>query len=192
MRSESSAGSSSLRELPVLLLDVGVDLLVVEAGERGSDAVALSHLEVLSEVLVAAPPVGPDHVQALVAADLVEVRVANIVLLAVNREAAIAVRCAMSLVSLTEAVAPMLNHALLLVLDHDPEEEGLVEVEDQKQPDESNAVLLVQGLNLPVEVTEGVLEESSNVLERSPLLSHIARLAGSANKLSKVAISLLS
>ena len=114
MRSESSAGSSSLRELPVLLLDVGVDLLVIEAGERGSDAVALSHLEVLSEVLVAAPPVGPDHIQALVAAGLMEVRVAHVILLSVDWEAAVSVTCSVLLADFTKSVAPVLNHAFFL------------------------------------------------------------------------------
>ena len=114
MLSESSARCSSLRELPVLLLDVGVDLLVIEAGERGSDAVALSHLEVLSEVLVAAPPVGPDHVQALVAAGLMEVGVAHVVLLSVDGEATVSVAGTVLLADLSEAVAPVLDHAFLL------------------------------------------------------------------------------
>lgn len=113
-RSEGSARGSSLREFPVLLFDVGVDLFVVEAGERGSDAVALSHLEVLPEVLVAAPPVGPDHVEALVAADLMEVGVAHVVLLSVDGEAAVSVGGAVSLVGLAQAVAPVLDHAFLL------------------------------------------------------------------------------
>ena len=114
MFSESSARCSSLRELPVLLLDVGVDLLVIEAGERGSDAVALSHLEVLSEVLVAAPPVGPDHIEALVAAGLMEVGVAHVVLLSVDWESAVSVGSTMSLVGLSKTVAPVLNHAFFL------------------------------------------------------------------------------
>lgn len=101
-------------EVPVLLLDVGVDLLVVEARESGPDAVALAHLEVLPEVLVAAPPVGPDHVEALVTADLMEVGVADVVLLEVDRHAAVAVRGAVRLVGLSEAVAPVLDHAFLL------------------------------------------------------------------------------
>ena len=153
---------------------------------------ALSHLEVLSEVLVAAPPVGPDHVEALVAADLMEVRVAHVVLLAVDREAAIAVRSSVGLVGLAEAVTPVLDHSLLLVLDHDPEEEGLIEVEDEEQPDEPDAVLLVQRLHLPIEVAEGVLKESCDVLEGSPLLCHITRLSCGNNKLSEITISLLS
>lgn len=122
--SNSGAGGSSLGKLPVLLLDVGIDLLVVEAREGRSDTVALSHLEVLSEVLVTAPPVGPDHVQALVAADLMEVGVADVVLLAIDGEAAVSVGSTVSLVGLAQSVAPVLDHALLLVLDHDPEEEG--------------------------------------------------------------------
>jgi len=96
---------------------------VVESGQSGSDTVSLSHLEVLSEVLVAAPPVGPDHVEALVTADLMEVGVADVVLLAVDGEAAVSVGRAVGLVRLTQSVAPVLDHALLLVLDHDPEEE---------------------------------------------------------------------
>ena len=80
---------------------------------------------------------------------------------------------------------------LLTVLDHDPEEEGLVQVEDQEQPDETDSVLLDQGLHFPVEITEWVLEETSDVLECSPLLCHIARLSCGSNELSKVAISLL-
>jgi len=112
--SDSGTGSSSLGEFPVLLLDVGVDLLVVKSGERGSDAVALSHFEVLPEVLVAAPPVGPDHVEALVAADLMEVGVTHVVLLPVDGEAAVAMGGAVGLVGLTQAVAPVLDHAFLL------------------------------------------------------------------------------
>ena len=114
MYSESSARCSSLRELPVLLFDVGVDLLVIEAGERGSDAVALSHLEVLSEVLVAAPPVGPDHIQALVAAGLMEVRVAHVILLSVDWDAAVSVACSVLLAHFTKSVAPVLDHAFFL------------------------------------------------------------------------------
>ena len=153
---------------------------------------ALSHLEVLPEVLVAAPPVGPDHVQALVAADLMEVGVAHVVLLAVDGEAAISVGGTVGLVGLTQSVAPVLDHALLLVLDHDPEEERGVEVEDQENPDETDAVLLVEGLYFPVEVAEGVLEESSNILEGSPLLCHITRLSSGGDEFSEVTISLLS
>lgn len=87
---------------------------MVETGESGSDTVALSHLEVLSEVLVTAPPVGPDHIESLVSADLMEVGVADVVLLSVSGESAVSVRSTVSLVGLSEAVAPVFNHAFLL------------------------------------------------------------------------------
>ena len=87
---------------------------MVETGESGSDAVALSHLEVLSEVLISAPPVGPDHIQALVTASLMEVRIADVVLLSIDGESAISVRGTVLLAHLTESVAPVLNHTLLL------------------------------------------------------------------------------
>jgi hypothetical protein len=101
-----------LRELPVLLFDLGIDLLVVETGESRSDSVALSHLEVLSEVLITAPPVGPDHIQALVTAGLMEVGVADVVLLSIDGESTISVLLAY----LTKSVPPVLDHTLLLYI----------------------------------------------------------------------------
>jgi len=64
-------------------------------------------------------------------------------------------------------------------------------VEDEEDPDETDAVLLVEGLNLPVEVAEGVLEEPSNILECSPLLCHIAGLSCASDELGEVTIGLL-
>jgi hypothetical protein len=64
-------------------------------------------------------------------------------------------------------------------------------VEDEEKPEETNAILLDEWLNLPVQVTEWVFEESSNVLECSPLLGHIAGLPGGSNKLAEITISLL-
>jgi len=52
-------------------------------------------------------------------------------------------------------------------------------MEDQKKPDESDSVLLMQWLHLPIDITEWVLEESSNIFECSPLLRHITGLPGS-------------
>ena len=75
---------------------------------------ALSHLEVLPEVLVAAPPVGPDHIEALVAAGLMEVGVADVVLLSVDGESAVSVASTVLLSDLAQTVAPVLDHAFLL------------------------------------------------------------------------------
>jgi len=87
---------------------------VIETGESRSDSVTLSHLEVLSEVLVAAPPVGPDHIETLVTAGLMEVGVADVVLLPVDGESAVSVGGAVLLADLTESVPPVLQHAFLL------------------------------------------------------------------------------
>ncbi len=103
-----------MSELPVLFLDVAVDFFVVEAREGRSDAVSLSHLEVLSEVLVSAPPVGPDHVKSFVSSDLMEVRVSHVMLLSVDGESSVSVGKAVTLVGLSESIPPVLDHALLL------------------------------------------------------------------------------
>ena len=81
---------------------------------------------------------------------------------------------------------------IVTVLDHDPEEEGLIEVEDKEEPEETDSVLGVQGVHLPVNIPKGVLEESSDVLECSPLLSHITGLSSGDHEFVEIAISLLS
>jgi len=81
---------------------------------------------------------------------------------------------------------------ILTVLDHDPEQERLVEVENEQNPEETDAVLLMEGLYFPVEVSKRIFEESSDVLEGSPLLCHVTRLSCGHNKLSEITISLLS
>ena len=65
-------------------------------------------------------------------------------------------------------------------------------MEAEQNPEETDSVLLVKRLYFPVEVTEGILEESSEVLESSPLLCHIARLSCSENELLEVTVSFLS
>ncbi len=64
-------------------------------------------------------------------------------------------------------------------------------MEDEQEPDEADTVLLLERLNFPIEIAEGVLEESCNILEGSPLLCHITRLSGCSNKLSEVTVGFL-
>jgi hypothetical protein len=65
-------------------------------------------------------------------------------------------------------------------------------VENEQNPEETDAVLLMEGLHFPVEIAKGIFEESSNILECSPLLCHITGLSCGHNKLSEITISLLS
>lgn len=103
-----------MRDLQVLLSGVGVDLLVVESVEGWLDTVLLSHFEVLSEVLVSAPPVGPDHVQPLVSSDLMEVRVSHIVLLSINWESSVGVSGIVHFVGFTNSVSPVEDQSFLV------------------------------------------------------------------------------
>jgi hypothetical protein len=63
--------------------------------------VSLSHIEVLSEVLVSAPPIGPNHTDSLVSSNLMEVRVSNIVLLSIDWHSSIFVTCTVHFVNFT-------------------------------------------------------------------------------------------
>ena len=174
----------------VLSGGVLVDLLVVETSFAGTHVVLLAHFEVLAEVLVAAPPVGVDHAQTLVAARLVEVGVAQVVLVTIGREASVAVGRAVEVVRVTDAVAVVSAHLLLLVLHKHVLNAREVKVVGQEKPDEANTVLVVEGLHLPVDVAEGVLEEARDVLERTPFLGLVLGLARVLNKLADVAVVL--
>ena len=59
---------------------------MVESAHGWLDVVPLPHLEVLSEILISAPPVSVDHADSLVPSHLMEVGVSNVVLLAVCRQ----------------------------------------------------------------------------------------------------------
>ena len=180
-----------LRDLEVLGRGLLEDGLVGEAGKSGLDVILLAHLEVLAEVLVTAPPVEVDHAEPLVATNLVEVGVPDVVLDPVGGQPAVTVLHTVSLVGLTDAVAPVLNHLLLLVLDHNVEEERAPAVEDDHAPHEADAVLSEERVHLPVEVADGVLYEPGDVLEGPPALGLVTRLLGAVNELSEIAISVL-
>jgi hypothetical protein len=90
---------------------------MIEASYRWSNTMSLSHFEVLSEVLVSAPPIGPNHTKSLVSSNLMEIRVSNIVLLSVDWHSSISMWCTVLLVDFTESVSPMLDHSFLFYSD---------------------------------------------------------------------------
>ena len=100
---ENSKSSS----LKFLILKIDLDLFVIEFGESRSDSVRLSHLEILSEVLIAGQPVGPDHIDTLFEASLMEVELADVVLLSVDGESAVSVRGAVLIAKLPESAPPV-------------------------------------------------------------------------------------
>ena len=72
------------------------------------------------------------------------------------------------------------------------EQEGLVEVEHKENPGKSDSVLSSEHFSFPVHVSEGVLVESGNVLERSPFLGVVSGFLSLVNKLSEIPIAFLS
>ena len=191
MRSSGLLRGSEGSPLGVLLESFFVERLVVEAGHGWLDAVSLSHVEVLSEVLVSAPPVGVDHADSLISSNLMEVGVSNVVLLSISWESSVRVWGVVVLVDLSNVPLPLGDHALLLLLRQKVEHEGLVQVPDQEDVDNSNSVLVSKSGNFPEGVTEWVLEESGEVFECSPFLCHVSWLLGLSNELSVITIGLL-
>ena len=180
--------SSEGGPLGVSLLSLGVEIVVVEAREGWGDAVSLSHVEVLSEVLVSAPPVGVDHGDLLIFPNLMEVRISNVVLLSISWESSILVIGVVISVGLTNVPFPVGDHTLLLLLGEEIENERLVEVEDQQDPENSDSILIGQVGDLPEGVAEWVLEESGNVFEGSPFLGHISSLLGLSNHFAEITV----
>ena len=88
---------------------------MLETGVRRADIVLLSHLEVLPEVLVSAPPVGVDHTETLVSANLMEVSVADIVLMSIGRHTSVRVSLVMLVVGFSNVPSPFGSHVLFLV-----------------------------------------------------------------------------
>jgi len=169
-----------------------IELFVTEARVGRANAFVLAHLEVFTEVLVTAPPVSVDHVKALVTECLMEVRVADVVLNAISGEAAAGTLGGVSGVGLSNTVSEVLNHFFLLVLNHNVEEERRVKMIDNKDPQETNTVLAVERIDLPVSVGNWVLEEPRNVFKCAPLLSLITGLVSVGNKFVEVTISFTS
>ena len=133
-----------------------------------------------------------DHIEALATANLMEVGISHIVLNTIDRHPSVTIQGAVCLVDLANSPAPVISHPLFLVLDHDIEEEAAPQVEDHQGPNESNAVLIVHSLSLPVGIADWVFEEAGDILERSPFLRIVTGLLGLVHKLSKVAISIFS
>lgn len=152
---------------------------------------SFSHIEVLSEVLISAPPVGVDHADSLISSNLMEVGVSNVVLLSISWESSIGMRGVVVLVDLSDVPFPFGDHALLLLLGQKIKHEGLVQMPDQENVDNSNSVLVGKGGNFPEGVTEWIFEEPREVLECSPLLGHVSWLLGLGNELGVITISLL-
>ena len=107
---------SQVNEGLVLLHRVGVDALVVEAAQSWLEVVPLPHLEVLSEVLVSAPPVSMNHTDSLIPSHLMEVGVAHVVFLAVSGESSVGVRVVVVPIGLADGPSPLCHHVLLLLL----------------------------------------------------------------------------
>ena len=165
------------------------DLLVVESLVAWSDVVLLAHLEVLAEVLVAAPPVEHHHTLALVSQALMEVRVAKIVLVTIIRHQ-LSVRGRIVVIGLGRNIAPVLDAVFFHHFTVLGDCVVLVEHVGQVDVHDSDAVIASEYIGLPVDVTWQVLHGSDGVLKPSPLLGFITRFLSLLNELCEVTVRL--
>ena len=109
----------------VLLDGLIVEAFVIETTDGWGNIVSLSHIEVLSEHLVSAPPVSVDHGGLLVSSNLVEVGISHVVLLSISWHSKL-IWCTVVLVHFTSVPQVFINHVLLLILGQKVKSEGLV------------------------------------------------------------------
>ena len=83
---------------------------MIETAKSWSDVVSLSHFEVLSEVLISAPPVSVDHANSLISSNLMEVGISHIVLLVISWHSSITVRSRVMTVDFSNVPLPFFNH----------------------------------------------------------------------------------
>ena len=108
--------SSQLSPLGILFESHVIDVIVIESRKCWFDIVSLSHFEVLSEVLVSAPPVSVDHGDSLVSSDLMEVGISHIIFLVISWHSSVRVWRIVMLVDLSDVPLPFGDHAFLLFL----------------------------------------------------------------------------
>ena len=96
---------------------------MVETGKSWSDIVSLSHVEVLSEVLVSAPPVSVDHRDSLWSSNLMGITISNVVLLSVHWESSIGVGSIVMLIVFSNVPSPLVHHIFLLHFGEEVEHE---------------------------------------------------------------------
>ena len=152
-----------------------VNSFVVEVSEGRPDVVLLAHLEVLAEVLVAAPPVSVDHAHALVPSNLVEVGVAEVIFVSVVGHGLVVYPLVPS-VKLTRLVVVHLHHRILLVLANGGDQPALEQAVSEVHVHESDSLISVEDVHLPVPVAHRVLPQSRDVSYGSPLLRFISWL----------------
>jgi len=176
--------------LDVLSDGLFVEGLVVEARIAGSDVVLLAHLEVLAEVLVSAPPVAHNGGGSLVPALLMEVGVSHGVLLDVVRHGAVGLDGVVLIRGFSVSPAPHFTAAVLLHLDVHVEHEGGDHGPSEQEVHDLHAAVRVEWLDLPVDVGDGVLLESGDVLEDSPFLGLVEWLLCVFHELCEVAVGI--
>jgi hypothetical protein len=102
--------------LLVLLHSLLIDWLMIEPRNGWLDVVSLSHVEVLSEVLISAPPIEMNHGHSLVPLDLMEIGVSDIVFMSISWESSITVWTTVIFIVFTIVPSPLIHHTLLLLL----------------------------------------------------------------------------
>jgi hypothetical protein len=83
---------------------------MIETTHCWLNVMSLSHIEILSEVLVSAPPIGVDHTNLLVSSDLMEVGISNVVFMTISWETSVRMGTIIMLVDFSNMPFPFGYH----------------------------------------------------------------------------------
>lgn len=190
LRSSSTLGGSESGPFGPSLVTLLIDWIVIESGHSWLHIMSLSHIEVLSEVLISAPPICMNHACLLISSDLMEVRVSNVVLLSISWESSIRMWSGIPLVDLTNVPFPLGDHWLFLLFGKEIQNEWLIEVPDEENVYNSDSILITESCDFPEGISKWIFEESCDILEGSPFLGHVSWLSSFGDELCEITIGL--
>jgi len=114
---------------------------MIESTQRWLNVMSLSHVEILSEVLVSAPPISVDHSNFLVSSDLMEVCVSHVVFVTVSWETSVRVGTVIMFVDFSNVPFPLSNHIFFFLFCKQIQHEGLIKMEYKEHVYNSYSVL---------------------------------------------------
>lgn len=172
---------SILYELLPLLIKVSsflhkvlIMLIIRKACKRWLDSVLLSHLKVLSKVLISWPPWKMHLRRLLISSHLMKVRIPHIIFLHILRHSILSWDPCIQIWKSPCSSSIILDHFSLLATTLYNKHQSIVHMIEKYEINNANSILLKEWLCFPISISKRITIESNYVFECSPPLSVIS------------------
>ena len=187
---------SILYELLPLLIKVSsflhkviIMLIIRKACKRWLDSVLLSHLKVLSKVLISRPPWKMHLRRLLISSHLMKVRIAHIIFLHILRHSILNRDSCKHIWKSSCCSSIILDHFSLLATALYNKHQSIVHMVEKYEINNANSILLKERLCFPISISKRIAMESNDVFECSPPLSVISGFFRHLCEASKISIT---